>query len=305
MAELLNFQKIPKTDYFSDLLSGMRYFSYTRWSGFLLPELSKNDICLDSKLLDEFKFYTDIKITGRKDFQSLFYMSLSEAVADNVKILYAGIDCSLCGKCAAPSEFISAVEEVKLKTSGSIDLRPVLAINSSLGNNLFLAETFIENRNFSRVVLGSGNFFLKDEKHLYGKIFSSARRAGLKTEISCLAMARPDDLKFALETFRPDFVKDIFPLIFDEEILDFIKQTKICVEFTPFVHSPLKDAKLKKYKFMRRLFDSGVQIRLCTGSLLLLKKSLSEFAMELCGLEIFSEEEIKNLLAISNKPSEA
>lgn len=305
MAELLNFQKIPKIDSFNDLLSGMRYPSYTRWSGFLVPELSRNDVCLDTKIIDDFKFYTDIKITNKKDLQSLFYMSLSEAVADNVKIIYAGIDFSLCGKCSTPSEFISAIEEVKTRTSDSIEMRPVLAINSCLDNNFFLAETFIENKNFSGLILGGKNFFLKDESHLYEKIFSSARRSGIKTEISCLEMKTPDDLNFALTTFMPDFVKDISPLIFDEEILNFIKQTKICVEFSSFVPSALKDAQLEKYKFIRRLFDSGVQISLCTGSLLLLKKSLSEFAMDLCSSGIFSEEEIKNLLSISNTPSRA
>lgn len=299
MAELSDFQKIPKTDSFNDLLGGMRYSSYSLWAGFVIPGFSKDDECFDTKLLDDFKFYTNLKISSKKDLQNLFYMSVSESAADNVKKLFGGIDFSLCKKCESPAEFISVIDEVKGKSENSTKILPVLQINSDLENNLFLAETFIENKNFSGVVLAGRKFLAQDEKtENYEKIFTSARKSNLKTEISCVQTRNPDELNFALTTFKPDFVKDIPESAFDEKTFDFMKQTEICAEFTPYVPSCLETEKLKKYKFMRRLFDSGMKIRLCTGSLLLLKKSISEFAVDLCNSGIFSENEVKSFFEI-------
>lgn len=299
MAELSDFQKIPKTDSFNDLLSGMRYFSYSRWAGFVIPDFSEDDECFDSKLLDEFKFYTDIKISGQKDLQSLFYMSISEAAADNVKKLFAGIDLSLCKKCENPSSFIDLIINVKLKCESQTEIFPVLAIDSNLENNLYLAETFIENKKFAGIILSGEKIFSFDEKtKIYDKILASARKCGLKTEINCVHAQNSDGVNFALTTFKPDFIKDVPESVFDEKIFDFVKQTEICAEFTPYVPSCLETEKLKKYKFMRRLFDSGIKIRLCTGSLLLLKKSVSEFAVDLCNSGIFSEDEVKSFFEI-------
>lgn len=299
MAELSDFSKIPKSDSFNDLLSGMRYSSYSRWAGFVIPGFSEDDECFDSKLNDDFKFYTDIKISGKKDLQSLFYMSLSEAAADNVKKLFGGIDFSLCKKCESPAEFISLIDEVKVKSENSTEILPILQINSDLENNLYLAETFLENRNFSGVILAGRKFLAQNEKtKIYEKILTTSRKSNLKTEVNGVGIKTSDELNFALTTFKPDFVKDIPESAFDEKTFDFMKQTEICAEFTPYVPSRLETEKLKKYKFMRRLFDSGIKIRLCTGSLLLLKKSISEFAVDLCNSGIFSENEVKSFFEI-------
>lgn len=299
MTELSDFSKIPKVDSFNDLLGGMRYSSYSRWSGFMIPGFSKDDECLDVKIIDDFKFYTNLKISGKKDLQSLFYMSLAEASADNVKKLYGGIDFSLCKKCENPAEFIAVIDEVKKKFKSSTEIFPVLQINSDSENNLFLAETFIENKNFAGIILFGGNFFSFDDKtQSFDKIFTSARKSEIKTEINCVHSKNSDETNFALATFKPDFIKDLPEGACDEKTLDFIKQTEICAEFTPYIPSCLETEKIKKYKFMRRLFDSGIKIRLCTGSLLLLKKSISEFAVDLCNSEIFSEDEVKSFFAI-------
>ena len=143
MVSFADFLKIPKTDSFNDLLSGMRYSSYTNWAGFKIPGFSDDEECNNPKLFDDFKFYNDIKINGKKDLQNLFYMSVSEAAVDNVKALYAGIDFSLCGKCDSPAEFIAAINEVKTKTEKTLDLYPILSINSDIKNNLFLEMNFL------------------------------------------------------------------------------------------------------------------------------------------------------------------
>ena len=290
--ELGEFLKIQKTDGFNDLQAGMLYSSYLKWANFVIPGFSENEACYDRSLYDDFTFYTDVKIGGRKDLQSLFYLSAAEAAADNVKTLYGGIDLALCEKCGNPAEFAAAIDDVKSKFSSQTKILPVLILNSSVENNLFLAETFIESKKFDGVFLGGRNFAHQDEKtEFYARIFDSARAANLKTEIDCLEIKSPDEFYFALETFKPGFVKDAFDSICDKKSLDFIKRENVCVEFSPYYFSESKDDRIKKYRFMRKLFDSGVKIRICTASLVFLKSSLSQFAVDLCGSEFFTKDE--------------
>lgn len=290
--ELGEFLKIQKTDGFNDLQAGMLYSSYLKWANFVIPGFSENEACYDRSLYDDFTFYTDVKIGGRKDLQSLFYLSAAEAAADNVKTLYGGIDLALCEKCGNPAEFAVAIDDVKSKFSSQTKILPVLILNSDVENNLFLAETFIESKKFDGIFLGGRKFAHQDEKtKFYAKIFDSARAANLKTEIDCLEIKSLDEFYFALETFKPGFVKDAFDSICDEKSMDFIKRESVCVEFSPYYFSASKDDKLKKYRFMRKLFDSGVKIRICTASLVFLKSSLSQFAVDLCGSGFFTKDE--------------
>lgn len=291
--ELGEFLKIQKTDGFNDLQAGMLYSSYLKWANFVIPGFSENEACYDCSLYDDFKFYTDVKISGRKDLQSLFYLSAAEAVADNVKTLYGGIDLALCEKCGNPAEFAAAIDDVKEKFSGQTKILPVLILNSSVENNLFLAETFIESKKFDGVFLGGRDFVHQDEKtEFYAKIFDSARGSKLKTEIDCLEMKSSEEFYFTLETFKPDFVKDAFDSVCDKKCFDFMKRQNICVEFSPYFSSALKEEKLKKYRFMRKVFDSGVKVRICTASLVFLKSSLSQFAVDLCNSGIFTKDEV-------------
>lgn len=297
MAELADFLEIPKTDSFNDLLTGMRYSSYANWSGFAIPGFRKDKDCNDFKILSDYKFYTDLKISGDKDIQNLFYMSVSEAKADNVKILYGGIDFALHQKCENSEKFINAIEEIKKKSGKSTELRPILIINSEAENNLPLAETFIKNQNFSGIILSGANFFLYDSNvKIYEKIFSTARKLNQKTEINCTGIKTPDETKSALETFLPDFLKDIREEICDEKTLDFMKQTEMCAEFSPYSPFISSYKKQKRYKFIRRLFDYGIKIHLCTGNLLFLKKSISEFAADLCNSGLFSNQEMISII---------
>lgn len=290
--ELGEFLRIPKTDGFNDLQAGMLYSSYLKWANFMLPGFSETEACYDRAFHDDFKFYTNVKIGGRKDLQSLFYLSVAEAGADNVKTLYGGIDLSLCEKCGNPAEFAAAVDEVKSKFCGQTEILPVLILDNGVENNLFLAETFIESGKFAGVFLCCKNFIHNENAESYAKIFSAAKELKMKTEIDCIEMKTPEEFNFALETFKPDFVKDAFDSICDEKSLDFIKQQNICAEFSPYSFSSSKEDRLKKYRFMRKIFDSGVKIRICTASLLFLKSSLSQFAAELCNSGIFRKGEV-------------
>lgn len=298
MGELAEFLKVEKTDSFNDLLCGMRYSSYIHWSGFVIPSFSEDDFCSDSRLLEDFKFYTNVKICTRKDIQSLFYMSVAEACADSVKTLYGGIDFSLCYRCQSPAEFIETIDEIKEKVKNEVELKSVLAINSDSESNLFLAQTFIENKSFSGLIL-AGKSFSVSEKRVqdFEEIFAAARDLSLKTEITCVGIEDAASLYRVLSYLKPSHIKDITPELCDEKILDFIKQSGVCAELSPHLFCNSKEEKAKKARFIRFLYDNGVPVHLCTGNLLLLKKSLSEFASDIMDYNVFSKEELKNILS--------
>lgn len=272
----------------------MRYSSYKRWAGFEIPGFPEDEICLSPNLKADYIFYTKLRITDEKDFKNLLYLSVSEAAADNVKVLEGMVSVDLCAKCGTPSDFVIACNDVKEKFRDSVNVRINLMVNSSLDNNLYLAETFLENCSFDGLCVTGSNFYIEKIQQYKG-FFEAAKAAGIRNGFSCDEIVKTEDLKFCLETFKPEVIKDPVWNICDAEITKFLKDNNVAVVFSPFLGIDGSGSFQKKAELMRSLADTGIDVKICSDSALFMCKSISEFAADLCNTGLFSKEEIETL----------
>ncbi|MBQ0050481.1 MAG: hypothetical protein KBT11_00280 [Treponema sp.] len=287
MATVADFHRLSKIDYLNNLHLGMTYRNFVRWSDFLIPGFPENSPCLDSSLRDEVSFYTDLKVQTKQDFFNLVYLSISESMADSVKVLNGAVAFDFCKKFQTAANFIEVLKEIEEKYSNEIKIRPTLKINSNIEENLSLAEAFVDNKSIYGVYV-VGNKFTSEKVENYRNILKIGRKNGLRTLLECRSLSKTEDLLFALKTYEPEALKDLPDELYSSEVEELIKQMDVKIVLSPATQN---------LKFMRKLADDGLKLNLCTDSFLFYKKSLSEFAADICNSALFTVEEMKVLFA--------
>ena len=99
-----------------------------------------------------------------------------------------------------------------------------------------------------------------------------------------------------LRTFVPDVMIQGESAAKDPRAITFMKDNDISVVVTPNLgFGEQKMDMEQKAKYVRAFLDAGITVKAGTESVLLLNKSLSQFAADLCNTGVFRANEVKEL----------
>ena len=291
----------------------MRYSDYVKWAGFQIPDYSdfsiknagsESNLLLRAEVLD----YTQTRIGTARDLFLLFCHSISESVCENVKSLQGTINVSFVSKCKNATEFLDVVKNASEKYADQVEFHPFLGIYTDVENNLPLATMLLESGIFEGIDLYGKSFAENPEKFL--GVFNTARRLNLKSRISCLgfrSLGGRDDVYELLANLQPTHLLNPNITYKNSELdssingklvqsaITFTKDNNIHIDFSPAPILSGQDAKEKAF-LIREFAENGIPFSFCTEDLLFLNKSISEFAVDLCNLGVFSKEELIKII---------
>ena len=320
MTTVADFIKIQKSDSCKHLHTGMRYASFVRWSGFLVPGFSDTErlnagSASDLALRSEVERFIQMRIDSAHDLSLLLSYALTESNSENVTACNGTVNIDFVSKCKNSTEFLDAISAVSEKYADKIAFRPFLGIDSDKENNLALANMLLESKLFSGIELYGTRFASTPEKYLM--IFNTVHELNLDSRVCCFGFRELPDRDSIFElmlNLRPNLLlnpniainndnlrifKDlkIFP-----EVIAFIKDNNIHIEFSP---APILSGKKgeQKAQVIREFAENDIPFSLATEDTLYLNKSLSEFASDLCNAGVFSKDELVGI--ISSTPSKA
>ena len=313
MVSISDFIKVPKIDSCKHLSSGMRYDSFVRWAGFIIPNFQEKlleDVggSEDLEFRKEIFSYINLRAGTPHDVFLLFCHSISESVTENVKVLNGTVNVDLLSNLNNPSDFIDAIKNSCEKYADKITVRPYLGLNSDIEKNINLATMLLESGIFAGIELYGTAFAEKPEKFL--TIFKTARKLNIESRIGSLGLRNFADrasIWEIVQNLQPNVilnpnivVKKDNLLIFKDgkilpEVINFLKSNNIRTEFSPapFLSKQNSDEKIR---VIREFAEQGLDFKLCSEDMLFLNKSLSEFAADLCNAGIFSKEEIVKII---------
>ncbi|WP_191016639.1 hypothetical protein [Treponema zioleckii] len=294
MTNIADFIKIQKKDIHNHLLLGMRYPSYVLWAGFYIPEVSEAENESISNHRQKIIDYTHMRITSKKDVQNLFALSIIEALADNVETLEGTVNINLAEKCGSPSEFALTINSLLEKYSDQITIKPVLGVNTDSETKFFLAETFIERGLFHGLDIFGKDVIKNPEK--YNNLLSFAKSYNLETKIHIEADSTPDEILKMLDVLFPSQIINADPLAKSDELLKFLSDNDLKVIISPTRMGATDNSIEEKAKTLRVFCEKGIRSYISTGNILLHDKSISAFASDLCNTNIFSKDEMIEII---------
>ncbi len=294
MTNIADFIKIQKKDIHNHLLLGMRYPSYVLWAGFYIPEISEAENANISNHRQKIIDYTHMRITSKKDVQNLFALSIIEALADNVETLEGTININLAEKCGSPSEFALTISSLLEKYSDQISIKPVLGINTDSETKFFLAETFIERGLFQGLEVFGSDVIKNPEK--YNNLLSFAKSYNLETKVHINSDSTADEILNMLDILFPSQIINADQLAKNDELLKFLSDNDLKVIISPNSNNSQNFNIEEKAQTLRIFCDKGIRSYICTGDILLHDKSISAFASDLCNTNIFSKDEMLEII---------
>lgn len=296
MTSIADFIKISKKDKHNNLDLGMRYSSYTLWSGFYIPDFPEDGICYEKDQQNEIKQYTQIRVDSKKDIKSLLSLSISELVADNVSEVDGTINCNLIKCTETPEYFVEIIREIQDKYSNQIKINPILAIDTdSLDHtSLILAETLLGSQEFSGIHFYGKDFSINADK--YKTFAETAKEHNLTIKFSASDFSSENELYHAYKQILPNCIVNGENLINNDNFLSDLRNNNTSLIITPNTSTKLLSPWKEKANHLKLFMDKNINVSLGTEGILFLNKSISEFAMELCNCEIFTKDEIINLI---------
>ena len=273
MGCLSDFIKIPKYNALNCLEMGMMRASYSKWSGFLIPEnFAESDINL----------YTNLKITSGSELFRLYSLAVSEGNSDNQKKIDGIVRLEYLPLCKNPANFIKAISDVSEKYFGRTELSFFLGMDADAKNNLFQVERFFDDGIFSGLEVSGSDCDKIKTIVLFGANFGKPSKVSLPGELLEPFLKKSADSNLGnLQIINPAESGETMKIMAENKI--------------PAIFS-VRTAPEK----VRTFFDSGVRIMLSTEKLLLSEKNLSTYALELYESGLFSMEEIGSILKLDS-----
>jgi adenosine deaminase len=302
MTTVADFIKVPKQDAHNHLEYGMRYQSYAPWAGYYIPDFPVSGIQSEQQLIAAVDPYMRARIRTEKDILDTMNLSLMDAVGDGVTSLEGTIDSGLIQNCQNIEHFTALIQRVQEKYRDRVAFHPVLGINCGL--SLRSAEKSLFQ------LLRTGIFTGID---VYGPspalstalktLFKVAANFGLTRKIHAEQETSADGLRQLVDQFHPDEIVQGICAAEDDALLQQLAAENIRISLCP--RQLVQTGIYPDYRSipLRKFAGAHVPFALCTSSLLLFHKSISEQCVELCNAGLFTKEELTAL--ISSTPSKA
>lgn len=301
MTSIADFIKLPKIDTHNHLDLGMRYSSYVPWAGFYIPDFPSTKCADEEVLFSDVHPYTHARNRTEKDVLDILNLSLTEAVSDGVTVVEGTVDLGLMQRCSGINGFAEVITKTIQKFKDRIAFNPVLGINSEDSNRLSekwmlqLLRTGL----FTGVDLYGKDVQLHPEDH--AELFKIADNFGLKKKVHGEYCTDPKQLLTLVKTLSPDEIQQGTSASKDKEVMKYLYENEITMNLCP--QMCIKTGVLKAYGEcpIKRLADAHVHVTLCTDSLLVFNKSISEQCMELCNAGLFTKDEMIELITPADK----
>lgn len=296
MTSVADFIKLSKIDTHNHLDIGMRYSSYVPWAGFYIPDFPVTQCMSEDDLFSLIAPYTHARTRTEKDVFNLFNLSLTEAVADGITVVEGIIDIGMAQHCNGIEGFANIISKTIEKFKDRLVLHPILGVDSSDMANTpaKLMLQLLRTGLFAGIDLYGKDITAHPESHK--ELFKLADNFGLKKEIHGEYCSTPEMLLNMIKILMPDEVQQGICAAKSKETMKYIADNKIKMNICPQLC--VQTGALKKYGTcpIRKFADSNIRVSLCTDSLLLFNKSLSEQCSALCNDNLFTKEEMIELL---------
>ena len=299
MSSVSDFISHKKIDAHNHLNLGMRYASYVPWAGFYIPDFPrkvyKGGLAEMHQIIGE---YTRPRATTGKDAQDLITLSVQDAIADGVTILEGSIDIQFVGHCGGLDNFFEMVNRILKKFEGKIDLRPELGLGKLFDKQKIKdwAIPCLESGIFKSLDHYGPEVFegLEDFKPIYNK----AGQLGIKKKAHVGEFSDSKSVRQFIDYFELEEVQHGIGAARadDDETLKYIADNKIRCNVTPASNVMLTAVPSLKEHPIRRMFDAGCRLTICTDDLLFFNRSISEQCQDMVECGLFTQDEIFKIM---------
>ena len=292
--EFLNHHKI---DAHNHLNLGMRYNSYKTWAGFEIPNFPREKYDGLGEMHKIIAEYTRPRAATEKDVEDLIRMSLEDAVKDGVTVVEGSVDIQFVGHCDNSIEqFLSLVAKIRSDFSNKIDFRPELGMGKLFPKEKIAAwaPACIESGIFKSIDLYGPEVFegLEDFKPLY----DLAGKCGIKRKAHVGEFSDAKSVKQFIDYFELEEVQHGIGAVQDDEILKYLVDKKIRCNVTPASNVMLTAVDRLENHPIRKMYDAGVRLTICTDDLIFFNKTVSEQCVDMVNSGLFTKEEIFKIL---------
>lgn len=285
------FLKHKKVDAHNHLNLGMRYSSYTQWSGFFIPDFPRKMNGL-SEMHEIIANYTRPCCHTTADVCNLLEMSILDAIADCVTVLEGSVDSNFINHYKEDIDsFLMMVSNLVSKYASKIDFRPEFGMGKT-GDTSFLQK-------WAPVCIKSGVFKSID---LYGpeveegiedfkSFFKLAGECGLKRKAHVGEFSDAESVKKFIEFFELDAVQHGIGAAKDEHIIRFLADNHIQLNVCPASNVMLGAVPSLSEHPIKKLLDAGVPLTIGTDDLLFFDRTVSEQITDLVNEQIITKED--------------
>ena len=296
MTTIEDFIRLSKSDAHNNLDLGMRYPTYVMWAGFYVPEFPQDGSAVSPDLARTVKEFTQTRVETEADIANLLTLSLNEADADKCTKITATFNNLLMKACDTPENFVSVIDSVFKKFSNRIQINPILAIDTdNIDMSTFAVASSLLGSGLFTGIYVYGDMMFKTPQR-FASFVKTAKEHNLTTEIAASYIKSSDAYMNLLRTFVPDVMIQGESAAKDPRAITFMKDNDISVVVTPNLgFGEQKMDMEQKAKYVRAFLDAGITVKAGTESVLLLNKSLSQFAADLCNTGVFTANEVKEL----------
>ena len=292
--EFINHSKV---DAHNHLNLGMRYDSYKIWAGFEIPDFPKEKYNGLGEMHEYIGKYTRPRAVTAQDAEDLITMSLEDAVKDGVTVVEGSVDIQFVGHCEnSIDNFLKMVSKIKDNFKDKIDFRPELGMGKLFPKEKIAAwaPACIESGIFKSVDLYGPEVFegLEDFKPLY----DLAGKCGIKRKAHVGEFSDAKSVKQFIDYFELEEVQHGIGAVQDDEILKYLVDKKIRCNVAPASNVMLTAVDKLENHPIRKMYDAGVRLTICTDDLIFFNKTVSEQCVDMVNSGLFTKEEIFKIL---------
>lgn len=292
-----DFLKHHKVDAHNHLNLGMRYSRYKEWAGFEIPNFPREKYNGLGEMHEIIGQYTRPRAITAQDAEDLIVLSLEDAITDGVTVVEGSVDIQFVGHCnGSVDNFLSMVSRIKNNFKDKIDFRPELGMGKLFAKEKIAAwaPACIESGVFNSIDLYGPEVFegLEDFKPLY----DLAGKCGVKRKAHVGEFSDAQSVKQFIDYFDLNEVQHGIGATQDEKILQYLVDKKIRCNVTPASNVMLTSVDKLENHPIRKMYDAGIRLTICTDDLIFFNKSVSEQCADLVNCGLFTKEEIISIL---------
>lgn len=296
MSLLDEFIAHPKVEAHNHLNLGMFYKSYAPWAGFYIPDFPKDHYNGLPEMHEYIGQYTRPRASTGQDAKNLFTLSIEDAIRDGITVLEGSCDLQFVGHCGGIDKFVEMVGGLRDKYADKIDFRPELGIGK-----LFPADKVkawapgcLESGLFKSIDLYGPEVF--EGLETFKPIWDQAGKLGIKKKAHIGEFSNAETVQQFVDYFELDEVQHGLGACQDDKVLQMLVDKKIRCNVTPASNVSLGAAKSLKEHPMRKMWDAGCRLTICTDDLLFFNRSVSEQCVDMVDCGLFTKDELFAIL---------
>ncbi|MCM1320983.1 MAG: hypothetical protein NC041_02265 [Bacteroides sp.] len=296
MLTIQDFINHPKTEAHNHLNLGMYYDTYTAWAGFQIPDFPRKLNGLD-EMHEIIGKFTRVRCATANDVRDLLTMSLEAAVQDGITAIEGSVDINFVHlHDDSPDALLKTVEDLVKQFSGKIEFRPELGMGKLFDKNKIheWAPPLLESGIFKSIDLYGPE--VEDGLENFKDIYELAGKLGIKKKAHVGEFSDAKSVRTFVEYFDLEEVQHGIGAAKDDSVIRFLKDRDIRLNITPASNVMLGAVPSLKEHPIKKFYDAGLRMTICTDDLLFFNRSVSQQCVDLIQAGTLSEQEILDIL---------